>query len=131
MPNKLKVTLDKTTTPWSLDIDEKDKENHVGRGPNAQTIEWKLTGNAASGSFDSQNNSPPGFTWITTPPSGIFGPPTLEDNGDKLTMTDLNIGTNSVGDWIYQLSATIDGVVYQSGATSITANNTNPTIKNE
>jgi hypothetical protein len=47
-----------------------------------------------------------------------------------MTMSDLNNSASTTGDWIYQLSATIGGVIYQSNKTSITGQNTNPTIKN-
>ena len=132
MPNNLKVTLDKSTNPWCLDIDQKDNANHVSQGPNAQTITWQLNGQAASGSFDSQGSAEPGFAWVSNPapPAGIFGDPVLCSNNNEMTMSDLNNSASTAGDWIYQLSATIDGVVYQSKKTSTTATNTNPTIKN-
>lgn len=132
MPNTLKVTLDKSTNPWCLDIDQKDNANHVSRGPDTQTITWKLEGQAASGSFNSQGGSQPGFAWISNPapPAGIFGDPVLCSNNNEMTMSDLNNSAATAGDWIYQLSATIGGVVYQSITASITAQTTNPTIKN-
>lgn len=129
MPN-LKVTLDESTTPPYLDIDEKNNANHVSRSPNAQTITWQLSGNAASGSFNAQGIPQPGFTWVNPPPAGIFGPPTLSQNGNEITMTDLNNSASTAGNWIYQLSATIGGVVYQSNKTSIKGTTTDPTIKN-
>ncbi|MGB5939718.1 MAG: hypothetical protein WBG81_09825 [Rhodanobacter sp.] len=131
MPNLLKVTLDNSTSPPSLDIDQKDNANHVSRGPNAQTITWQLNGNAASGSFNAQNAAKPGFAWVDPPPpAGIFGSPTLSSNGNEITMSDLNNSASTAGDWVYQLSATIGGVVYQSNKTSLTETNTNPSIKN-
>jgi hypothetical protein len=131
MPNLLKVTLDNSTSPPSLDIDQKDNANHVSRGPNAQTITWQLNGNAASGSFNAQNAAKPGFAWVDpAPPAGIFGSPTLSSNGNEITMSDLNNSASTAGDWVYQLGATIGGVVYQSNKTSLTETNTNPSIKN-
>ena len=131
MPNLLKVTLDNSTSPPSLDIDQKDNANHVSRGPNAQTITWQLNGNAASGSFNAQNAAKPGFAWVDpAPPAGIFGSPTLSSNGNEITMSDLNNSASTAGDWVYQLSATIGGVIYQSNKTSLTQTNTNPSIKN-
>lgn len=131
MPNLLKVTLDNSTSPPSLDIDQKDNANHVSRGTNAQTITWQLNGNAASGSFNAQNAAKPGFAWVDpAPPAGIFGSPTLSSNGNEITMSDLNNSASTAGDWVYQLSATIGGVVYQSNKTSLTETNTNPSIKN-
>lgn len=131
MPNLLKVTLDNSTSPPSLDIDQKDNANHVSRGPSAQTITWQLSGNAASGSFNAQDAAEPGFAWVDpAPPAGIFGSPTLSSNGNEITMSDLNNSASTTGTWIYQLSATIGGTVYQSKKTSITGQTTNPTIKN-
>lgn len=131
MPNLLKVALDNSTSPPSLDIDQKDNANHVSRGPNAQTITWQLNGNAAAGSFNAQNAAKPGFAWVDpAPPAGIFGSPTLSSNGNEITMSDLNNSASTAGDWVYQLSATIGGVVYQSNKTSLTETNTNPSIKN-
>jgi len=131
MPNNLHVTLDTSTTPPCLDIDQSNGANHVNRSPNAQTITWQLTGNAASGSFNAQNAAKPGFAWVNpAPPAGIFGPPTLSQNGNEITMTDLNNSASTAGEWIYQLSATIDCVVYQSNKTSLTQQITDPTIKN-
>jgi hypothetical protein len=80
MPNLLKVTLDKSTNPWCLDIDQKGNANHVSQGQNTQTITWQLSGNAASGSFDAQNASMPGFAWVSAPPpsNSIFGNPELK-----------------------------------------------------
>lgn len=131
MANDLSVTLDKSTTPWRLDIDQKNNANHVSRSSSAQTITWQLTGNAAAGSFNAQTDSPPGFAWVgTPPPDGIFGPPVLQANGNQLTMSDLNSSASTAGEWVYQLSATIGDQVYQSGVTSLVLTTTNPTIKN-
>jgi hypothetical protein len=131
MPHNLNVKLDTSTTPPYLDIDQSNGANHVSRSPNAQTITWQLTGNAASGSFNTQSDPEPGFAWVgTPPPAGIFGSPVLQANGNQLTMSDLNNSASTAGDWIYQLSATIGGVVYQSNKTSLTETTTNPSIKN-
>ena len=147
MSNNLHVTLDTHMDPPRLDIDQNGGANQVAHGPSAQTITWELTGNAAAGSFDSQDDSAPGFAWVDSPPpTGIFGDPVLSQNGNQITMSDLNNSSRTVGEWTYQLSATIGGVVYQSDAisdgepypTSIRRSNaalvadvtTNPTIKN-
>jgi hypothetical protein len=130
MPN-LKVTLYTKENPQYLDIDQKDNANHVNQSPCAQTFTWQLSGDAATGSFNAQSTTEPGFAWVDpVPPAGIFGSPTLSPNGNEITMTDLNNSASTAGDWIYQLSATIGGVVYQSDKTSITGQTTNPSIKN-
>lgn len=131
MPNNLHVTLDKSTTPWRLDIDQKDHANQVDRDPQKQTITWQLSGEAASGSFDAQTDPQPGFAWLEPPPDGIFGNPGPGSNPNQITMSDFNHDASTAGTWTYQLAATIDGVVYQSGATSITGTTTNPWIKNK
>ena len=131
MPNNLNVTLDKTTIPWTVDIDQQGNANHVSQSPNAQTITWQLTGNAATGSFVSLTDPNPGFSWVSAPPSGIFGTPTLSNNGNTLTMTDLNNSASTAGTWTYILRVNVGGTVYTSLTTSITATNTNPTIVNK
>ncbi len=131
MPNNLNVTLNKATNPWTVDIDQQGNPNHVSQSPNAQTITWQLTGNAATGSFVSMTDPNPGFSWVSAPPSGIFGTPTPSNNGNQLTMTDLNNSASTVGTWTYILRVNVGGTVYTSLTTSITATNTNPTIVNK
>lgn len=131
MPNTLNVTLDKTTTPWSVDIDQHGKANEVNQSPNSQTITWQLTGNAASGSFVSLSDPNPGFSWVSAPPAGIFGIPTLSGNGNQLSISDLNNSNTTVGNWTYLLRVNVGGVVYQSNTTSITETSTNPIIINK
>ncbi len=132
MTIKLDVTLDTTTTPPYLDVDEQDGTNHINRNSVSQTIKWKLTSNASHGTFNSPTDpSHPGFQWVgTAPDSTIFGPARLSPDGKEITMTDLNNAEATTGEWVYQLSATIGGTVYQSATTTITATTTNPSIKN-
>jgi hypothetical protein len=132
MPNNLQVTLDQSTTPWCVDIDQSGNANHVSQSPNAQTITWQLTGNAASGSFVALTDPDPGFAWVgTAPPSGIFGSATLSANGNKLTISDLNNSSSTQGTWTYILRVNVGGVVYQSKTTSLAATTSNPTIVNK
>ena len=132
MPNNLSVTLNKAQSPWSVDVDQHGNDNEVSQGPTAQTITWQLSGNAASGSFAPINgNANPGFAWISAPPDGIFGPPTLSGNGNTLTMTDLNSGSSTSGMWTYVLRVNVDGTVYSTKTLSIGATDTNPWIKNK
>lgn len=123
MANDLSVTLDKSKTPWLVDIDQKDGANQVARSNQSQTITWQLTGNAASGNITA-------FDWIQQPNAGIFGDPAIASNGNTMTMSDLNNSTNTTGNWTYQLTIEVGGQSYQSGVTSITGTSTNPTIKN-
>jgi len=124
MPNLLRVSLDKTTTPWSVDIDQSGNANHVPRNAAAQTITWQLVGNAATGSYVS-------FQWQGTgPPNGVFGPFTPDSsNSSRATMSDLNNTQATSGTWIYKLTIEVDGVEY-SVIISLTETNTNLTIKN-
>lgn len=128
--NNLKVSLDTCTSPLRLDVDQHGNANHVSRSSSMQTITWQLTGNAATGSFNAQDAAQPGFAWIEAPPAGIFGPPVPGENGKTITMNDLNNSAGTTGEWIYRLSATIGGQVYQSEAISIGGTTTNPSIKN-
>ena len=131
MPNNLSVTLNQAQSPWSVDVDQHGNDNEVSQGPNAQTITWQLSGNAASGSFVSLSDPNPGFAWISPPPNGVFGTPTLSGNGNKLTMTDLNTGSGTSGTWAYVLRVNVGGTVYSTRTMSITGTDTNPWIKNK
>lgn len=131
MPNNLSVTLNKNQTPWSVDVDQHGNDNEVSQGPNAQTITWQLSGNAASGSFVSLSDPNPGFAWISAPPAGVFGTPTLSGNGNTLTMTDTNTGSGTSGMWTYMLRVNVGGTVYSTKTVSITGTDTNPWIKNK
>lgn len=127
MPN---VTLQVTLKNGSLDVDQSGNGNQIAHGQSV-TITWHLSGPGVSpGSFNAISGPNPGFAWIQQPPSGVFGQPQLADNGDKITITDANTGTNSSGEWIYQLRATIHGVAYSTIATLPTATTTDPRIKN-
>lgn len=123
MEHVLSVSLDKSTTPWSVDIDPHGNANHVGRSPQPQTLAWELTGNAAQGDLLP-------LQWVQQPPQGIFGPPELAANGQRMTMTDLNDGPGSGGSWIYMLRLTLDGTQYATRETLPTGTTTNPSIKN-
>ncbi|SEJ05674.1 hypothetical protein [Frateuria terrea] len=124
MPNNLHVSLDESTDPWSVQVDQQGNANHVGRSPDPQTITWQLTGNAASGSIIS-------FQWIATPPpEGIFGSPAISGNGNQLTLSDTNNSASTAGTWTYQLTVEVDGNDYSTVADLPTGTSTTPTIKN-
>jgi hypothetical protein len=131
MPNNLNVTLNQSKTPWTVDVDQKGNDNEVSQGPNAQTITWQLTGNAASGSFVSLSDPNPGFAWISAPPPGVFSSPSLSANGNQLTITDTNNSANTAGTWTYVLRVNVNGTVYSTQTLSIEATDTNPWIKNK
>jgi hypothetical protein len=129
----LSVTLNKTTMPWSLHVDESNHPNYLSPGPNAQFIVWTLMGEAASGSFLPLQGSELGFAWAGAPSqhphSGIFDVPFLSAN-NQLKILDHHTGPGSAGTWTYTLRANIGGTVYVSLALSAAAQNSNPRIKN-
>ena len=132
MPNNLSVTLDTSTKPAAVDVDQHGKGNEVSQGANAQTITWQLNGNAASGSFVAMSEDPPGFEWISAPPSGVFGTPMVsQGSGNKLTITDLNTSAATQGNWTYILRVNVGGTVYSTKTTSLKATTTNPVIINK
>ena len=132
MTVRLHVTLDKTTTPWALDIDQSGNANHVSRSPNAQDIVWQLTGNAATGSFVAMSDPNPGFGWIgTAPPFGVFGTPTVSTNGNELTISDTNNSPSTTGNFTYVLRANVGGTVYSTISTLPIETTTNPVIVNK
>lgn len=131
MPNNLHVTLNQTTTPWSLDVDQQGNANHVNQSPTKQTITWELTGNAASGSFVALNDPNPGFAWDGTAPSStIFSDLALCGNGNQMSIDDLNKDASTTGTWSYTLRTTVGNTVYTTTSESIAATTTNPCIKN-
>ncbi|MBS0569001.1 MAG: hypothetical protein JSS28_00180 [Proteobacteria bacterium] len=131
MPNlELKVTINN----GSLDVDQSGNANQMAHGQTG-TIVWKLTGNAATGTFNAMTATNPGFAWKQQPPAGVFGSPTLTHDNTHIEMADNNNdpnGINSSGTWIYQLYATV-GTTQYSTIVSLelpVATATNPTIKN-
>lgn len=133
MSNTLYVTLDQTTNPWSVDVNQSNNANDVAQNALAQTITWQLNGNAAAGTFNSLTDPHnPGFAWAgTAPRAGIFHTPALNANGNTLTISDLNNSSSTTGTWTYKLSINVGGNLYDTITTSITAKNTNPTVINK
>jgi hypothetical protein len=72
-----------------------------------------------------------GFSWNSAPPAGVFGTPSLSNNGNQLSITDTNNSANTAGTWTYTLRITVDGTVYSSKTLSLAATDTNPWIKNK
>jgi hypothetical protein len=131
MPNNLNVTLDTNTSPPAVDVDQHGKGNEVSQSPNAQTIVWQLTGNAASGSFVALDDPNPGFQWISAPPAGVFSSLSRSPNGNQLTITDTNNSANTAGSWTYVLRVNVGGTVYSTKTISLKATTTNPVIINK
>lgn len=55
----------------------------------------------------------------------------LQANGNQIQISDDNTTDGSSGTWVYQLSATIDGVSYTTQTTGLGGTFTNPTIQNK
>lgn len=131
MPNlELKVTINN----GSLDVDQSGNANQMGHGQSG-TIVWKLVGNASGGTFNAMNAANPGFAWKQSPPSGVFGTPTLTNSNKHIEMSDNNTdpgGVNSSGNWIYQIYATVGGTQYSTTTTlpKPTATTNNPKVVN-
>jgi hypothetical protein len=124
------VTLD--TTNNALDVDDHKKPIPVPREPDVTSLVWKLTGNAARGSFNAMDAPNKGFQFIGTnlPQPGVFGQATLAANGNQIHLPDNNSNAGSTGGpWTYQLWATINGVEYSTIAT-LSATTNDPQIKN-
>jgi hypothetical protein len=48
------------------------------------------------------------------PKPGVFGQADVQVRDKKIVLSDTHTGTNSAGEWIYQLWATIDGKPYST-----------------
>jgi hypothetical protein len=137
----VKVTLDETTTPWTIVLDTNPIV--IPRNSNAQSIHWHLAGNAYGGQFKSLTGSPPPFQWNgVPPPAGTFEDPTLSPQKKALTIKDNNKSAANKGEWGYTLCIVVGGTTYKtnlkkvkatsakvSGGMSITGSG-NPTIRN-
>jgi hypothetical protein len=111
MTNVINVTL-KANAPGLLSVIDNGGQNVVNAAPQAQTIQWELTGAAARGRFLSMSADPPGFSWKVAPPDGIFGEPVIGANGNSLSITDTHTGPATDGAWIYTLRMELDGTIY-------------------
>lgn len=130
--SSITITTSVTLKSGNLDVDDHGHAISVAQETDATNLVWQLTGNAAQGSFNAMNAANPGFSWIDTPPTGVFGSPALAANGNQITLSDDNCNSNSAGGpWRYKLWATIDGVQYSTTASVSTRATTNdPGIKN-
>lgn len=111
------VTLKVTLNNGSLEVDQTGDPNHI---PHEKSkITWHLhLPQGSDGSFNTVNDpNGPGFAWMGVPPPGIFGAPHVVVREKKITLVDDNTdphGKSSVGDWVYQLCAGIDGKPYST-----------------
>src|SRR5579885_3190611 len=127
----LYVTLDTTKTPWAVSVNQSNGLNEIPQSGVVQTITWQLTGNAASGTFNSLTDpNNPGFSWLGTQPArGIFTSPAV--NGNQFTLNDLNNSANTTGTWTYKLCINVGGTVYTTATDGIRGTDTTPSVKNK
>lgn len=126
----LRVSLDKTYTPWAVDVNETGKGNRIGRSNVKRQIRWELVGNAEQGAFHPQGGTQPGFSWMQPVPDNVFGEPTPSEDFKQLSITDLNNDLASSGTFVYQLWIEVDGVSYSSVTELGIRAATNPAIIN-
>jgi hypothetical protein len=123
----VKVTLDQTTAPWTVQVDKDPIK--IPRNANPQSIHWHLSGNAYAGEFRPLGGAKPGFAWAGAKPTGgIFDGPTLSAKKKAVTLKDHHTAASSKGDWPYALCVVLDGVTYQTGPLTIAGQN--PIIRN-
>lgn len=101
----IKVTLDQTTNPWTLDV----SAPQVSVDAFPMTIDWQLDGTPA-GSEWSTDQGYPAFKWLENnnkPPPGTFSNPGI--NGVDLTAQD---NGPAGGPWPYQLCIKLNNQYY-------------------
>jgi hypothetical protein len=82
---------------------------HVPKSDKETPITWHLNGEAAKGKFVAMDCAEPGFSWVTKKPppeqanGGPFGPATVINGGNGLTISDNHTTAQSNGEWIYML----------------------------
>jgi hypothetical protein len=108
-----KVTLNVTLKDGSLDVDQTDNPNPISPGHAEITGQLHLS-DGHDGSFNTLKDKDPGFAWIDLPKPGVFGQADVQVRDKKIVLSDTHTGTNSAGEWIYQLWATIDGKPYST-----------------
>jgi hypothetical protein len=131
----LDVTLNDESKPPFLDIDDQDETNWIERHPDTQAVRWRLSGNAAGGTFNPIDDpKAPGFEWVgTPPPKEVFSHIRRSRNGREILVDDLNDGETTVGIWYYRLNAMIEGMPVQSHKETFPPSGvtTNASIKNK
>jgi hypothetical protein len=102
----IKVRVVRKPGGWELDVDQKFNDHHIPHGVDPQLISWQIldAGNH-NYRFVEMTHNPPGFSWKepASPSPDIFSTPQVCPDCGHLTMTDLNDGNSSMGEFIYQL----------------------------
>ncbi|TAN05775.1 MAG: hypothetical protein EPN38_10480 [Rhodanobacteraceae bacterium] len=130
-PITVHVTVDKSTSPWSLKVDGKrlDHQTSVPQNALPQTILWdlQLTG-GDTGSFDSPASS--GFSWIDGPSNTDIFKDLTEPSSTQIQISDWNTSASTTGDWSYKLCATVNDTPCETNPPSAGSDPGDPTIKN-
>lgn len=131
MTQTIRVTLDTTVTPHVLSVHDNGSIK-VKRNDDPEVIRWVLKENLKDGAFPSSTDSNPGFTWVDTPPAGLFVGPIIAPNGKSLIVIDNHLGGSSDGEWIYRLRVKLGDDTYET-TTSLKGQLTskNPIIIND
>lgn len=134
-PITIHVTVDKSTSPWSLKVDGErlDHQTAVPRNTLPQTIIWdlQLSGNE-TGSFNPLSGSPlpPGFSWTDGPTNNSIFQNLSEPSGTQIQITDSNTSASTEGDWSYKLCATVNDQPCETNPPSAGGDPGDPMIKN-
>jgi hypothetical protein len=115
-----------------------DVEDHGGINVTANaaatTITWHLTGVLTQGNFQPVTPpgvADPGFAWKQAPPTGYFSEPSVGNGGNTLSITDNHLGSNTNGQWTYNLRVLYQGTIYcTSSSAGIGATLHDPVIIN-
>ena len=117
-----RVTLDQTTTPWTVAVDLRPIK--IPKSATPQKIHWRLRGNASGGEFQPLSGGKPGFSWGTpAPPKKVFTSLKLSAKKKSVSVTDSHPDAQSNGQWSYALNIKVGGVIYTTGATPMIKNN--------
>lgn len=99
--SEIAVTLNQTTTPWTLDVDDPDLI--VPQNANATPITWRRTQMPSDISWADDSDHKP-LTWLNSPGEGIFTHRGM--NGEAFTLNDHNDSSTTKGAWSYRLCVT-------------------------
>jgi hypothetical protein len=114
--NILNVSLDQSTTPWTVNVEDGSGQNEVLQSTAIQMIIWQLIGAATPGAFPADPNH--AIRWPFGLPGGgnfgQFGGPIVSAAGDQLMLPVLNDKKHAPKAWIYELTVVFNGVEYHT-----------------
>ena len=112
MANLLIVSLNRNTTPWSVDIDQREHKNEVPTNKHGQNIVFQFHDDLQDACFTDSAHPNPDFVWMNLPGEGIFSGPWVGGGKKQLILNDLN--DNRPGTWIYRLGILVAGKEYRT-----------------